>query len=313
MIPGRHDGLEVVVDDEPLVRPPGELAGALEDRAVALDVGLVGEHPVDGGVVEAQECQVELGDDEVLVVATITDLRLAAAARQVAVEVVVRRDAHTLDGSVGVVALGGRAADLELRSLVEVRGLGRRLAVEGRAVAVDRVEVERRLAEVAQAGHDVGGRSRDQRVGGDVADRVVAVGVGGEVVVDELAPVGVDRRDGRVARRLQRVRLERRVLHHRGAEELERGDHLRRRGVRQVVRREAVGEVLEQVAERRAHRLRPPHRLVRRVRVLTVGEVEQDLPGGRPLSQRRHAGPPCPPSQSGEGQSAPKQSAHSRA
>ena len=96
-------------------------------------------------------------------------------------------------------------ADIELDPDVLVGGRGRVSRVQGRPVAVDRVQVEGGVAGVAQVVGDLG-RGTGARVGSvTLPSTHSAVGVGGQVVVDELAPVGVDRRDGRVLGALEGV------------------------------------------------------------------------------------------------------------
>ena len=91
--------------------------------------------------------------------------------RQIAVEVILGRDAHARH--VGVVVLLGRSGtDLQVDAVVEVAGRCRRARVEGRTVLVHRAEVERRLAQVLEAAGERGWRQRCQVVAGDVAERL---------------------------------------------------------------------------------------------------------------------------------------------
>ena len=193
----------------------------------------------------------ELGDDEVLVVARVADRGgPVRGPREVAAGVGLRRDVVAADRPGRVVARLRDRPDLEADAVVE---LGR----SGRAVAVDRVEVQRRLTEVEEVRRHETRRERREVRPRDVADRGVAVRVRGEIVVDELAPVGVDRRDRRVGERLERLGRGRWVLDHRGAERLERSDRGRggrRVRARQVVVGEVGGEAVEEVVERRPRR-----------------------------------------------------------
>ena len=192
----------------------------------------------------------ELGDDEVLVVAVVADPGLPVDPRQVALQVVVGRDPDAANGRIGVVALGGGGAHLELDPVVEVGRLGGGLAVEGRAVAVHRVQVQRRVAQVAQLLGDHRRLQRGQVGTGDVAELGVAVGVGGDVMVDELAPVGVHGRDGGVGQWLQRVGGRRGILDHGRPQRLQGRHHRRRVVVGQVLAGELGGQLGEQVVER---------------------------------------------------------------
>ena len=145
------------MDDHPLVVPGREPARLRED------VHRVGQLPlladvIDRMVVEEQEGAVQPRDDQVLVVARIADDRASVrAARQV------------LEGPA--------ALHLEL----DVVGGVVELLLRDRPGAVDRVQVERRRAEVARVG----------RIGGLCEPRC---GVEGHVVVDELAEEGRPRR-----------------------------------------------------------------------------------------------------------------------
>ena len=171
---------------------------------------------------------------------------------QIALEVAGRRDLHTR-----------HVEDLAEAQLDAVVGdelvvvLGR----DGeRTVAVDRVEVQRRVAQVAEVSGDLVGIGRCHRRRLDGADRRLAVGVGRQVVIDELTEVGVDRRDRRVRRRP--VPARRRILDHRGTEGAQspvgggRDDQVGRRIARQV------GEEVVEVGA-----------VVRALLVLAVAEV----------------------------------------
>jgi hypothetical protein len=76
-------------------------------------------------------------------------------------------------------------------------------ALQGGAVAVHRVQVQGRPAQVAQVPDDHRRLQGPEVVHGDVGDGVLPVGVGRDVVVDKLAPVGVHGRDGGVPGRLE--------------------------------------------------------------------------------------------------------------
>ncbi len=168
------DPLQVVVADHPLV--------VLDDRAAGADEALVGGlrgELVDDPVVEAHHREVRLRDRQVLVVARVGDDRelLARAARQVEALLV------------GELAVVRRLAHLELAPVVVEELL--RLRVVG-AGAVERVEVERRRAALAQLRRGDVGAERDLRL------------VEGQVVVDELPEVRVAGRDGAVRPRAAR-------------------------------------------------------------------------------------------------------------
>jgi hypothetical protein len=164
------------VQDDPLVVPDDELAGLLEQRVLGRRRGRLdgaGLEALDHLVVEAEEGQVELGDDDVLVVARVPDdgqpLR---APRQVEGE-----GRPHLQVPAGLHAAG--VADDEERvvgrELVEV-------GLIGGSPAIHAVQVERGGAEVVER----------QRVDQHLLD---GGGVEGDVVVDELAQVGVARGD----------------------------------------------------------------------------------------------------------------------
>src|SRR5918994_2626703 len=68
-----HRQRQELVEDYPLVVPAGQPLGLVEDRAGTR--GATGQHFVYYRVVELQERQLELGDDQVLVVAGIADVR----------------------------------------------------------------------------------------------------------------------------------------------------------------------------------------------------------------------------------------------
>jgi hypothetical protein len=220
-----------VVHGDPLVVQFDELAGPLE-AAVPGDrvTGMVGE-PVDDRVVELEETQVQLRDDEVLVVAGVPDEGDGA-----------RRPREVVPGDPGVRGLVRGVVDPE-RHAVDVGHLVR--ADRPRPHAVDGVEVQRRLPQVAQRRHHpAGGRGHERGLGD--ADVDVAVGRRRQVVVDELPPVGVDRRDARVT--FGQVIL----VHHGRTQCLQPGHHGARLGDGQAVLR--VAERVEQVVEAGADR-----------------------------------------------------------
>ena len=217
----------------------------------------------------------QLGDDQVLVVAAVADdgRGARAAPEQIAFEVVRGSD-----------RVAGRRHDLgELQSdaVVHVRRVGRRVTRERRAVAVDRVQVQGRQAPVVQAGDDRVRRDRLQVGAGDVRDALVVVGVEGDVVVDELTPVRVDRRDRRVALCLQLAAGRRVLLGHRRAEGLEPGqpsspDRCRPGGVPGTPRRacRTGSRTASRTRRRVRRRARPGGRAARR-------PSRRPAPGGR--------------------------------
>jgi hypothetical protein len=193
------------VHHQPLVVPAHQVPGPLEQLPVVLGVLGVVEGPFHDRVVEPQEGDVELGHDQVLVVASVAEegdrpvlgpLGLAVAG-QVAQVVAQGRD--VVAGN--AVALGDRGQP-QLDAVVHVGRGGLRVALEGGAVAVHRVQVQGRPAQVAQVLDDRRRLQGPEVVDGDVGDGVLPVGVGRDVVVDELAPVGVHGRDGGVPDRL---------------------------------------------------------------------------------------------------------------
>jgi hypothetical protein len=119
---------------------------------------------IDGTVVEEQEGAVEPGDDQVLVVARIADDRGAVGAARQILE-------------------GAAAFDRELDAVIGVV----QLLLRDGAGAVDRVEVERRCAEVAGV-RGIGGARQPRRR------------IEGHVVIEELAEEGGPRRLARVVR-----------------------------------------------------------------------------------------------------------------
>ena len=160
-----------LVHDEPLVVPRGQPARLGEDRRRVAQVAL-GPHVVDRVVVEEQERAVQPGDHQVLVVSRVGDHgRVVGAPRQVLEQ--------------------AAALDLQLEVIVRVV----QLLLGDVPCAVDRVEIERRGAEVASVlGLGRLGQSR--------------AGVERHVVVEELAE---ERRAGRVRRVVRVVRAQRQV------------------------------------------------------------------------------------------------------
>ena len=168
-----RDAGQEVLDHHPLVVPRDQPPRLLEQRRtghprVRLD-------PIDHPVVELDHRQVQLGDDDVLVVARVADQRpsLLVSGQILPLE-------HLVVGIELRVASGQQLHPTELRiqPLVEVGGVGGPAAVE-------RVQVEARRAEVDQPV-----RIADALQGRDRIE--------GDVVVDELAQVGVAHRDRRV-------------------------------------------------------------------------------------------------------------------
>ena len=174
------------------------------------DAGIVGHDPV----VEPQHQSLQLRDDAVLVVARIADERpTGRAARQI------------LGGRVDAPA--DRRAEQERRAVVVHVGLVIRTA------AIHVVEVEGRRPEI------------DQRVG--VVLALEGAGrVEGQIMVDELAQVGVERRDAAflgVGPILGRI-----VRRHGGAEEVQVLDVValaRAKGGRREVREHASERAFE--------------------------------------------------------------------
>ena len=166
-----HDARQEVVPDHPLVVAHHLLARGREQ------VGR--RHPlrrerVDHPVVEADERGMGLGDDQVLVVARVRDQRLPVRlAREVEAGMGLVRDRQ--------VRHRGRGAGLQAH-LVRLVELGAEVGSQ----AVERVEVEAGRARLLERG---GGE-------GDAAGELALVE--GQVVVDELAEVGVAGRDGAV-------------------------------------------------------------------------------------------------------------------
>ena len=165
-----HDPRQEVVADQPLVvqghRPPGPPEPpACRDRRGQL---------VHDPVVEADHREVGLRHDQVLVVAGVRDQRPALRPRRAGAD-----PGQVVSDLLAVRADPDRGAGLEVQAvvLVELRGL-----LVGRARAVQRVEVEARRARLEQL------RRCDLLTQADLGD------VHGQVVVDELAEVGVARR-----------------------------------------------------------------------------------------------------------------------
>ena len=293
---GERDGSQVVVDDEPLVVPPGELLGTAEHDVVPVVVVEPERAPVGGDrvhdlVVEPEERGVELGDEEVLVVAKVADERpgvpvrvvpqflrhvvhrdhagcqQGSDARKVPAQVGLGRDLHPGD-PIALGVLAEPEVDAVVEAVVVVVGVD-----DSRPVPVQAVQVEVGTPKVLQTGGDRA-RGDGSQIGlGDVAGHGVSVGVGRHVVVDELAPVGVDGRDVRVDPDLRVGGLGGRVVDHRRAEHVQEGhDSL---GVAAEVGVGVCGQLWEEVVERRLGRV--------------VGQVGHDHvvhPAGRVLGAR---------------------------
>jgi len=88
---GRRDLPQEVVHGQPLVVPLGESLGPHPD-ALAPPVRVARLHPVGGHVVEPKEGGVQLGDDQVLVVAGVAELCLHVLPREVPLRIAERRD-----------------------------------------------------------------------------------------------------------------------------------------------------------------------------------------------------------------------------
>jgi len=161
---GADDAGQVVLHHDPLVVPAGEPLG-LDELPVGVAAGVGGV--VDEAVVEPGEQQVQLADDDVLVVARIAD----------------ERDLLAVSGQ--VVDAVGVGADEQLALVIPVV-LERFVAGPG---PVERVEVEAGSPEAGEAVGVVKPVEAGDRVEGDV-------------VIDELAEVGVAGGDGGVVERL---------------------------------------------------------------------------------------------------------------
>src|SRR5215217_3147286 len=66
-----HGSRQKLVQDYPLIMPADKPLGLIEGLVGVRDALI--QHPIDDCVVKLQKCQVELGDDQVLVVAGIAD------------------------------------------------------------------------------------------------------------------------------------------------------------------------------------------------------------------------------------------------
>ena len=167
--------------DDPLVatahlRPNGiEVAARLVDKAV---VGL-------------EEGEVQLRDDQVLVVARISD-QGGPVRRRVLAPVLPRQIVR--------VGLSRRAGERRVRAVQVLDRADLHLArigvVARRRAFVDAVEVEPQRARVPEAGE----RRKRRKVQGRERRHARRGLVEGDVVIQELAEIGVDGRDGAVAR-----------------------------------------------------------------------------------------------------------------
>jgi hypothetical protein len=240
------DPLEEVVEHDVLVMLAHQPPRLLEAPAL-----------VDQAVVGLEEGQVELGHDQVLVVTRVAD-----AGRPVAQRVGVA----WIAGQVVVVALARRALERHLGAVEPGHLPDQQLGVVGRVArgrrAVQAVQLEAGRAQVLQLvtdpGHREWGQSRGQQVGG-----LERAGLEGDVVVDELAEVGVDGRDRAVPGGGPGV-------DHRPAELLQPLDGRRRPG------QQLVGVVLELGEEE-----------VEVLQCRRGGDREAEVDPGRPLGQGR--------------------------
>jgi hypothetical protein len=168
-----QDPAEEVVEHDPLIVPNDEITRLVEhgstDRCVALKcAGLGPRHDL---VVELHERQMQLGDDQVLVVARITDDREAARCpRQVVPE---RR--LVSQRRVALNFAGCRHANLE--KVRVLRGAPVEVGLNPRTGAIEVVEIQRRSPEIVER----------QRIDDRLLERRW---VEDDVVIDELAEVG---------------------------------------------------------------------------------------------------------------------------
>ena len=162
---GLGDGLEIVVHDEPLVVPPHELLHPGEEGPVVERVARRVLDHVQHRVVELARTRHAVGRRSgsrrcgCRRSTAVGRVDAGSVAEQVAFEVVRRERSRRRDA--GPTTSESCSAD----AVVHVRRLGRRVARERRAVAVDRVQVEGRQAAVAQARRrptcgGIGGRGR---------------------------------------------------------------------------------------------------------------------------------------------------------
>ena len=215
-----HAG-QIVLHDDVLVGPTGQLA-----CANVLARGRPGDLRVVDLVVKQQECAVQRRDVGVLVVAGVGDDRDAGHR--------IARD----------VAPSRRRLEDRHFQIVGVQHLrrGLRTADQRRPVPEHAVEIELRASPVVQIRHHLVGIAwRHRFTPADRGHRRLAICARGEVVIDELAEVGEDRRQRRRV-----VRQPGLIGRHRVAELFEGGDRLA--GPRQQARRRVRG-VVEQVAE----------------------------------------------------------------
>jgi hypothetical protein len=164
-----------VVHDDPLVVPPDQPLDLLEQVVPAQRA--VGRDGLHDGVVEPQHRAVQLGDQDVLVVAGVADQRTAGEdGPAVALPRLVARQVRARPAA-------GLEADLLAQPEAgQPGGLVVHVGLVGGAAAVHGVEVEARRPEVVQGVGVV--------LPLEARDRVER-----DVVVDELAQVGVPRRD----------------------------------------------------------------------------------------------------------------------
>jgi hypothetical protein len=178
------DSLQEIVDDDVLIVLPEQAAGLLEGLALL--------HP---GVVGLEKGQMKLGDDEVFVVTRIADsggavehgVLVRIGARKV---VVVARQPYPQPGLDPRQLLVGAGHLAQMHALTVARS---HLARRQQRYAVDAVQIEGRTTLVHELPADLVGAQRR----GVRRQQFLDVGRAlfeGDVVVDELAEIGVDRR-----------------------------------------------------------------------------------------------------------------------
>ncbi|MND81693.1 hypothetical protein D3C80_734970 [compost metagenome] len=189
--------LDEIEQHDPLVVPGDDPPCFLEQSTVA-ETGIGRHHPVEHLVVEFQHQKMHLRHQKVLVIALVEDQRMAdLIARQVVGQ---RRDRAAI-----LVRRLRRMSDQHLADDLRLGGIALvEIGMDARPVAIERIEVERRCAEI----------HRRQRIGLLLVERRR---VQRDVVVDELAEIGIARRDVHVvargigiARRIEPVQHRRR-------------------------------------------------------------------------------------------------------
>lgn len=217
---GVADRLQEEVHHHPLVDPGRVLPRQSEERVVARGRA-VGPELVHQRIVQPQEAVVQLGHDQVLVVAPVADQRGEAQLGVVGLADqfagLLQCQAAVVDGGadpgdVGQVVRGQIRPDEARRSVADrlhrpeahLGGIGgvahRRFHLRRRgrlagAVPVEAVEVQPAVAQVQLLLFHQIARLRVDAGPVDVEAGLVAVGIGRDVVVDELAEVGEDRRN----------------------------------------------------------------------------------------------------------------------